>query len=151
MCPGVNYNITKTMQALSHYSYHFSDGQRLVCDLQGGYYGDYYILTDPIKAALAYPEYSTASRIEFVNEGCFVGWLPAACQACGARCCEWKLHSNESNQGGSDQSGLGSGWQCPRCGGLALSAGLSICLHVSLTVIHPMTKVLNSDFYSPRT
>ena len=48
MCPGVNYNITKTMQALSHYSYHFSDGQRLVCDLQGGYYGDYYILTDPV-------------------------------------------------------------------------------------------------------
>ena len=47
MCPGVNYNITKTMQALSHYSYHcyhFSDGQRLVCDLQSGYYGDYYIL-----------------------------------------------------------------------------------------------------------
>ena len=22
--------------------------QRLVCDLQGGYYGDYYILTDPV-------------------------------------------------------------------------------------------------------
>ena len=63
MCPGVNYNITKTMQALSHYSYHFSDGERLVCDLQGGYYDDYYILTDPIKAALVYPEYSTASRI----------------------------------------------------------------------------------------
>merc|ERR1711968_27131 len=36
-----------TMQALSHYSYHQSDGQRIVLDLQGGYYGDYYILTDP--------------------------------------------------------------------------------------------------------
>ena len=36
------------MQALSHYSYHFSDGQRLVCDLQGGHYGEYYILTDPV-------------------------------------------------------------------------------------------------------
>ena len=82
-------NVSWTMQALSHYSYHFSDGERLVCDLQGGYYGDNYILTDPIKAALAYPEYSTASRIEFGNEECFVGWLPATCQACGARCCEW--------------------------------------------------------------
>ena len=41
-------NVSWTMQALSHYSYHFSDGQRLVCDLQGGHYGEYYILTDPV-------------------------------------------------------------------------------------------------------
>lgn len=37
-----------TMQALSHFSYHFSAGKRLVCDLQGGYYGDFYVLTDPV-------------------------------------------------------------------------------------------------------
>jgi len=42
-----------TMQALSHYSYHKSDGQRLVCDLQGGYYNDYYVLTDPVVCSLS--------------------------------------------------------------------------------------------------
>lgn len=35
------------MQALSHFSYHFSDGTRLLCDLQGGGYDTHYILTDP--------------------------------------------------------------------------------------------------------
>jgi hypothetical protein len=35
------------MQALSHYSYHTSGGQFLVCDLQGGIYRDGVIL-DPI-------------------------------------------------------------------------------------------------------
>ena len=68
MCPGVNYNITKTMQALSHYSYHFSDGQRLVCDLQGGHYGDYYILTDPVievrGCSLAFTSASDGSMAE---------------------------------------------------------------------------------------
>ena len=37
-----------TMQALSHFSYHHSGGQRLLCDLQGGYYDDFYVLTDPV-------------------------------------------------------------------------------------------------------
>ena len=64
----VHYNITKTMQALSHYSYHFSDGQRLVCDLQGGYYGDYYILTDPVievrGCSLAFTSASDGSMAE---------------------------------------------------------------------------------------
>ncbi|CAE7840447.1 unnamed protein product [Symbiodinium sp. CCMP2592] len=35
------------MQALSHFSFHFSEGQRLLCDLQGGGYDTHYILTDP--------------------------------------------------------------------------------------------------------
>lgn len=36
------------MQALSHYSYHNSSGQTLLCDLQGGIYADGAILTDPV-------------------------------------------------------------------------------------------------------
>jgi Alpha-kinase family len=35
------------MQALSHFSYHHSNGQFL-CDLQGGHYEDVYVLTDPV-------------------------------------------------------------------------------------------------------
>mmetsp|Transcript_23926 Transcript_23926/g.59633 ORF Transcript_23926/g.59633 Transcript_23926/m.59633 type:complete len:299 (+) Transcript_23926:64-960(+) len=37
-----------TMQALSHFSFHHSGGRRVVCDLQGGYYEDFYVLTDPV-------------------------------------------------------------------------------------------------------
>jgi len=37
-----------TMQALSHFSYHASNGRYLLCDLQGGRYNGYYILTDPV-------------------------------------------------------------------------------------------------------
>jgi len=37
-----------TMQALSHFSYHHSGGSKVVLDLQGGYYEDYYVLTDPV-------------------------------------------------------------------------------------------------------
>lgn len=36
------------MQALSHYSYHSSNGSLLICDLQGGIYRDGFILTDPV-------------------------------------------------------------------------------------------------------
>jgi len=36
------------MQALSHFSYHASSGQFVVCDLQGGVYRDGVILSDPI-------------------------------------------------------------------------------------------------------
>ena len=38
----------KVMQALSHYSYHVSSGQFLLCDLQGGIYQDGAILSDPV-------------------------------------------------------------------------------------------------------
>eukprot|EP00440_Ansanella_granifera_P046868 gb/GFBE01050749.1/.p1 GENE.gb/GFBE01050749.1/~~gb/GFBE01050749.1/.p1 ORF type:complete len:322 (+),score=74.14 gb/GFBE01050749.1/:1-966(+) len=39
---------TATMQALSHFSYHMSGGKHLLCDLQGGRYDGYYVLTDPV-------------------------------------------------------------------------------------------------------
>jgi Alpha-kinase family len=41
--PGTDY-----MQALSHFSYHYSNRLYLLCDLQGGHYDDSYILTDPV-------------------------------------------------------------------------------------------------------
>ena len=43
------------MQALSHFSYHFTEGKHLLCDLQGGKgfvpgdgYGHFFLLTDPV-------------------------------------------------------------------------------------------------------
>ncbi|KAI1329181.1 kinase-like domain-containing protein [Xylariaceae sp. FL0255] len=36
------------MQALSHFSYHNTGGQLLLCDLQGGSYQNGYILSDPV-------------------------------------------------------------------------------------------------------
>jgi hypothetical protein len=39
---------TDVMQALSHYSYHSSGGQLIICDLQGGVYKDGFIITDPV-------------------------------------------------------------------------------------------------------
>eukprot|EP01038_Epipyxis_sp_PR26KG_P011201 gene11201-15022_t len=44
-------NISQTvmkLQALSHFSYHISSGQFLLCDLQGGIYRDFIVLTDPV-------------------------------------------------------------------------------------------------------
>ena len=38
----------EVMQALSHFSYHASGGQFVLCDLQGGVYADGVILTDPV-------------------------------------------------------------------------------------------------------
>ncbi|GMH45979.1 hypothetical protein BSKO_13943 [Bryopsis sp. KO-2023] len=38
----------RVMQALSHYSYHKSHGELLLCDLQGGCYQDGVVLTDPV-------------------------------------------------------------------------------------------------------
>lgn len=35
------------MQALSHFSYHVTEGRFLLCDLQGGLQGDDIVLTDP--------------------------------------------------------------------------------------------------------
>lgn len=35
----------RAMQALSHFSYHFSAGELLLCDLQGGVYDDAIVLT----------------------------------------------------------------------------------------------------------
>ncbi|CAJ1959240.1 unnamed protein product [Cylindrotheca closterium] len=38
----------RVMQALSHFTYHISNGQKLLCDLQGGVYTDGVVLTDPV-------------------------------------------------------------------------------------------------------
>jgi hypothetical protein len=38
----------EVLQALSHYSFHFTGRQLLLCDLQGGIYRDGYVLTDPV-------------------------------------------------------------------------------------------------------
>ena len=40
--------LTELMQALSHYSYHVSSGQFLLCDLQGGVSRNRVTLTDPV-------------------------------------------------------------------------------------------------------
>eukprot|EP00933_Yihiella_yeosuensis_P072221 TRINITY_DN80563_c0_g1_i1.p1 TRINITY_DN80563_c0_g1~~TRINITY_DN80563_c0_g1_i1.p1 ORF type:complete len:268 (-),score=29.02 TRINITY_DN80563_c0_g1_i1:252-1055(-) len=37
-----------TMQALSHFSYHYTNGKQLLCDLQGGKQDGCYVLTDPV-------------------------------------------------------------------------------------------------------
>jgi hypothetical protein len=39
---------SRVMQAVSHFTYHFSNGERLLCDLQGGIYNNGVILTDPV-------------------------------------------------------------------------------------------------------
>ena len=41
-------NGADVMQALSHFSYDYSQGQELLCDLQGGRYDTCYVLTDPV-------------------------------------------------------------------------------------------------------
>ena len=38
----------RVMQALSHFSYHASGGQFVLCDLQGGVYANAVVLTDPV-------------------------------------------------------------------------------------------------------
>jgi hypothetical protein len=38
----------RVMQALSHFSYHVSGGQFVLCDLQGGLYSNGVVLTDPV-------------------------------------------------------------------------------------------------------
>jgi hypothetical protein len=43
-----NGNIMAILQALSHYSYHISSGQFVLCDLQGGISRGAVVLTDPV-------------------------------------------------------------------------------------------------------
>lgn len=47
---GFQCNGAETMAALSHFSYHFTNGQKVICDLQGGRSAvdNTYILTDPV-------------------------------------------------------------------------------------------------------
>jgi hypothetical protein len=44
------YNIPahNVLQALSHFSYHYTSGQFVLCDLQGGIYKHAAVLTDPV-------------------------------------------------------------------------------------------------------
>ena len=47
-------DITATVaQALSHYSYHVSDGTELLCDLQGGKTGLCYVLSDVVLMSMS--------------------------------------------------------------------------------------------------
>ncbi len=50
--PKENNPWVNVMQALSHYSYHSSQRQVLLCDLQGGIYKDGFIITDPVIMSL---------------------------------------------------------------------------------------------------
>ena len=43
----------RVMQAISHFSYHTTNGTELLCDLQGGVYQDGVILTDPAMMSLS--------------------------------------------------------------------------------------------------
>lgn len=38
----------QVMQALSHFSYHITKGKYVLCDLQGGVYRNFVVLTDPV-------------------------------------------------------------------------------------------------------
>jgi len=78
------------MQALSHYSYHCSGGKRLLCDLQGGYYADHYILTDPVICSgdqqFGVTDLGSAGIQNFFhyhrcNHRCNAGWLKPAMAA----------------------------------------------------------------------
>ena len=41
-------HLPRVMQALSHFSYHVSAGEVVLCDLQGGVYDEAVVLTDPV-------------------------------------------------------------------------------------------------------
>ena len=80
------------MQALSHYSYHVSSGQFVLCDLQGGIYSDGAIITDPViisRSAGTYgPTWAPDGILNFFghhvcNKFCHSTWtslgIPAGC------------------------------------------------------------------------
>jgi len=52
--------VDAVMQALSHYSYHVTDGKYVLCDLQGGRYLDGVILTDPTLHSLQAEQFGGA-------------------------------------------------------------------------------------------
>ena len=43
----------RVMQAISHFSYHATNGSALLCDLQGGVYQDGVVLTDPVVMSIS--------------------------------------------------------------------------------------------------
>lgn len=73
----------RSMQALSHFSYEFSKGQILLCDLQGGVYQNEIILSDPVilsrkrrfgPADLGVAGISSFFRRHCCNEYCSKKW-----------------------------------------------------------------------------
>mmetsp|Transcript_2340 Transcript_2340/g.5226 ORF Transcript_2340/g.5226 Transcript_2340/m.5226 type:complete len:391 (+) Transcript_2340:126-1298(+) len=71
------------MQALSHFSFDFTHGRRLLCDLQGGGYDTHYLLTDPAIVSTAKEFGGTDGGAEFMenffanhvcNEYCSPHW-----------------------------------------------------------------------------
>jgi hypothetical protein len=80
----------RVMQALSHFSYHVSGGQFVLCDLQGGIYGDGVVLTDPVILSrgnmygvtdLGPPGISTFFSNHVCNEFCKGNWSRPADQS----------------------------------------------------------------------
>ncbi|GKY93150.1 hypothetical protein MPSEU_000283000 [Mayamaea pseudoterrestris] len=75
---------SRVMQALSHFCYHYSSGQTLLCDLQGGVYQDGVVLTDPVIMSLTPGKYgptdlgpngtSTFFHHHKCNEFCRSNW-----------------------------------------------------------------------------
>ena len=74
----------RVMQALSHFSYHASGGQFVLCDLQGGIYSNACVLTDPVILSrsksygvtdLGPRGISTFFSNHQCNEFCRSGWM----------------------------------------------------------------------------
>ncbi|CAD7925974.1 unnamed protein product [Amoebophrya sp. A120] len=75
-------------QALSHYSYHVSDGRELLCDLQGGKIGNSYILSDVVIMSADKKYGNTDLGLPGIENFC-------AEHECGRFCSrEWKNWSN---------------------------------------------------------
>jgi hypothetical protein len=86
---GDGTNWSDCMQALSHFSYHYTGGQCVLCDLQGGIYADGAVLTDPVILSRSH-EYgvtdlgpagiSTFFSTHVCNEYCRADWSSPADQ-----------------------------------------------------------------------
>jgi len=76
-------NEYRLMQALSHFSFHFTKGTRLLCDLQGGGYATRFVLTDPAMLSVSKEYEQTDGGPKFMrnffahhrcNKYCDKGW-----------------------------------------------------------------------------
>ena len=86
---GDSTNWSDCMQALSHFSYHYTSGQCVLCDLQGGIYADGAVLTDPVILSrnreygvtdLGQAGISTFFSTHVCNEYCKASWNKPADQ-----------------------------------------------------------------------
>lgn len=57
----------RVRRAVSHFSYHVSNGKSLLCDLQGGVYQDRVVLTDPVVMSVSRSYGPTDLRSEGIN------------------------------------------------------------------------------------